>query len=94
MDSPVSVPLKRQIAQHTRIVTRGGPDCVSLQSFTWINTMIDNVKRSINGIHHAIDHKHLTPYLAELCYRFVQRFVLEGLLPLLCYVTPQTPHKV
>ena len=44
---------------HTGIVTGGGPDCVSLEAFTWVNTMISNVKRSINGTYHAINHKHL-----------------------------------
>lgn len=83
--------VKEAGCQHTRIVTGGGPNCVSLQSFTWVNTMIGNVKRSINGTYHAIDHKHLPRYLAEFCYRFNRRFVLEDMLPRLCYVALQTP---
>ena len=83
--------VKEAGCQHTRIVTGGGPDCVSLQSFPWVNTMIGNVKRSINGTYHAIDHKHLPRYLAEFCYRFNRRFVLEDMLPRLCYVALQTP---
>jgi hypothetical protein len=83
--------VKEAGCQHTCIVTGGGPDCVSLQSFTWVNTMIGNVKRSINGTYHAIDHKHLPRYLAEFCYRFNRRFVLEDMLPRLCYVALQTP---
>ncbi len=35
--------------QHIGIVTGGGPEGGSLEAFTWINTMISNVKRSING---------------------------------------------
>jgi transposase-like protein len=76
---------------HTGIVTGGGPDCVSLEALTWVNTMISNVKRSINGTYHAINHKHLPRYLAEFCYRFNRRFVLEDMLPRLCYVAVRTP---
>jgi len=77
--------------QHTSIVTGGGPECVSLESFTWVNTMIGNVKRSMNGAYHAINHKHLPRYLAEFCYRFNRRFVLEDMLPRLYYVAARTP---
>jgi hypothetical protein len=63
--------------QHTYIVTGRGPECISLVAFTWVNTMIGNVKRSINGVYHAINHKHLPRYLAEFCYRFNRRFVLD-----------------
>jgi transposase-like protein len=77
--------------QHIGIVTGGGPKGVSLEAFTWVNTMISNVKRSINGAYHAINHKHLPRYLAEFCYRFNRRFVLEDMLPRLCYVAARTP---
>jgi hypothetical protein len=77
--------------QHTSIVTGGGPACVSLEPFTWVNTMIGNVKRSIDGTYHAINQKHLPRYLAEFCYRFNRRFVLEDMLPRLCYVAARTP---
>jgi hypothetical protein len=83
--------VKEAGCQHTCIVTGGGPVCVSLQSFIWVNTMIGNVKRSINVTYHAIDHKHLPRYLAEFCYCFNRRFVLEAMLPRLCYVSLQTP---
>ena len=77
--------------QHTAIVTGGGPACVSMETFTWVNTMISNVKRSMNGAYHAIHHKHLPRYLAEFCYRFNRRFVLQDMLPCLCYVAARTP---
>jgi hypothetical protein len=47
--------------------------------------------RSINGTHHAINYKHLPRYLAEFCYHFNRRFVLEDMLPRLCYVALLTP---
>jgi len=77
--------------EHTSIVTGGGPSCVSLREFTWVNTMIGNVKNAITGVYHAIDHKHLPRYLAEYCYRFNRRFDLTALLPRFCYVALRTP---
>lgn len=77
--------------QHTSIVTGGGPACVTREEFTWINTCIGNVKKSINGAYHAINLKHLPRYLAEFCYRFNRRFTLEDMLPRLTYVAVRTP---
>ena len=51
--------------QHTSIVTGGGPACVSLAEFTWVNTMIGNVKNALRGAYHAISHKHLPRHLAS-----------------------------
>ena len=75
----------------TYLHRNGGAECISLESFTWVNMMIGNVKRSMNGAYHAINHKHLPCYLAEFCYRFNRWFVLEDKLPRLCYVAVRTP---
>jgi len=40
--------------QHTAIITGGGPDSVKIPEFKWVNTVISNVKRSLNGTYHAI----------------------------------------
>jgi hypothetical protein len=42
--------------------------------FIWVNTMIGNVKRAINGTYHSVSSKHLPRYLAEFCFRFNGRF--------------------
>ena len=76
---------------HHAIVTGGGPQSVTREEFAWVNTMIGNVKRAINGTYHAIDPKHLPRYLAEFCYRFNRRFQLEDMLPRLAYVAVRTP---
>lgn len=76
---------------HDAIVTGGDPSSVSLKAFTWINTMIGNVKNSINGSYHAINEKHLPRYLAEFCYRFNRRFKLEEMISRLGYVAVGTP---
>ena len=77
--------------EHYSIVTGGGPESVTKEEFTWVNTMIGNVKNAITGTYHAIDSKHLPRYLAEFCYRFNRRFHLEDMLPRFVYVAIRTP---
>jgi transposase-like protein len=76
---------------HTRIVTGGGPQSVTREEFTWVNTMIGNVKKAIHGAYHAIDPKHLPRYLAEFCYRFNRRFDLEAMMPRFLHAAARTP---
>ena len=40
--------------EHEAIVTRGGPDSVTLEVFAWVNTMVGNVKNSMHGSYHTI----------------------------------------
>jgi hypothetical protein len=79
--------------EHRSIVTGGGPKSVTKEEFTWVNTMIGNVKNAITGTYHSVggNHKHLPRYLAEFCYRFNRRFNLANLLPRLAYVAARTP---
>jgi len=83
--------VKNAGCEHCSIVTGGGPESVTKEEFTWVNTMIGNVKNAITGTYHAIDHKHLPRYLAEFCYRFNRRFQLEDMLPRFAYVAIRTP---
>lgn len=83
--------VKQAGCKHEAIVTGGGSASVTLEAFTWINTMIGNVKNSIHGSYHAINEKHLPRYLAEFCYRFNRRFKLEEMIPRLGYVAVRTP---
>lgn len=83
--------------RHIPIVTGSGPQSVKHEEFTWVNTMIGNMKNAITGVYHAMDPKHLPRYLAEFCYRFNRRFELRNLLPRLGYVavrTPPMPHRL
>ena len=77
--------------EHEGIGTGGGPASVTLEAFTWINTMIGNVKNAMHGSYHAINHRHLPRYLAEFCYRFNRRFKLEDMIPRLGYAAVRTP---
>ncbi len=72
------------------IVTGGGPQSVTKEEFTWVNTMIGHVKNAITGTYHAINPKHLPRYLAEFCYRFNRRFQLKDMLPRFIYVALRT----
>ena len=76
---------------HISLVTGGGPQSVTKEEFTWVNTMIGNVKNAITGTYHAINSKHLPRYLAEFCYRHNRRFQLEDLLPRFAYIAVRTP---
>lgn len=67
--------------EHQPMVTGGGPDCVEIAAFKWVNTMIGNVKTAIHGVYHALNPKHLPRYLGEFCYRFNRRFQLQEMLP-------------
>ena len=77
--------------QHHSIVTGGGPHSVTREEFTWVNTMIGNVKTALHGTYHAINPKHLPRYLAEFCYRFNRRFQLDDMLPRFAYAAVRTP---
>ncbi len=75
---------------HISIVTGGGYQSVTKKEFTWVNTMIGNVKNAITGTYHAINPKHLPRYLAEFCYRHNRRFQLEDMMPRFVYVAVRT----
>ncbi len=42
--------------RYEAIITGGGPASVILETFTWITTMIGNVKNSMHGSYHAISY--------------------------------------
>ena len=75
---------------HISIVTGGGYQSVTKKEFSWVNTMIGNVKNSITGTYHAINPKHLPRYLAEFCYRYNRRFELEDMILRFTYVAVRT----
>ena len=83
--------VKKAGCLHNSVVTGGGHQRVTKEEFTWVNTMIGNVKNAITGTYHAINPHHLPRYLAEFCYRFNRRFHLEDMLPRFAYVAARTP---
>jgi len=76
---------------HERIVTGGGPTCVDIEEFKWVNTLISNVKTALAGTCHSVSPQHLPRYLGEFCYRFNRRFNLKDMMKRFIYVAVRTP---
>jgi transposase-like protein len=52
-----------------------------LPEFTWINTVLGNLKTTLSGAFHSLNfRKYAHRYLAAFAYRFNRRFDLKGLL--------------
>ena len=75
---------------HWSIKTGGGPSSVETPEFTWINTMLGNVKKVLHGTYHAVREKHLGRYLGAFSYRFNRRFELGSMIERLAYVACRT----
>ena len=76
---------------HTVIVTGSGYRSMQKTEFTWINTMLGNIKSAITGTYHSVSRKHLPRYFAEFCYRFNRRFDLKEMIPRFMYIALRTP---
>ncbi len=52
-----------------------------LPDFRWVNTVLGNLKRTINGAYHSLKYrKYADSYLAGFAYRFNRRFDLRGIV--------------
>ena len=67
-----------------------------LPQFKWVNTVLGNLKTSLAGAHHALDHaKYADAYLAAFCYRFNRRLDLRALVAKLMADTAlRGPHPL
>jgi hypothetical protein len=62
----------------------------------WVHRVISNTKSVIGGTHRGVSKKHLSSYLAEVCYRFNRRFWERELFDRLvqaCLSTTTITHK-
>jgi transposase-like protein len=68
-----------------------------MPQFTWVNTVLGNLKTMVNGGHKAFDFaKYATNYLGAFAYRFNRRFDLARLLDkvlALAAGSPPTPER-
>ncbi len=65
--------------QHTPVIA-GGRKPNELPEFNWVNSVLGNVKTSLNGAYHAFDFsKYAHRYLAAIAYQFNRRFILKTL---------------
>ena len=66
--------------------------------FIWINTMMGNVKRSMDGTLHALRLPYVARYLLGFAWRFNHRFSLRAALHTLlgatCKAAPRTRNKI
>lgn len=68
------------VAVHGRVKATKIYEDPTNKIFHWVNTMIGNVKRAINGTYHSVSAKHLPRYLAEFCFRFNNRFIIGAMI--------------
>ena len=65
-----------------RQIVGPGRKSTDMECFSWVNTILGNLKNAINGTYHAFDfQKYAHRYLGEFQYRFNRRFDLANLLP-------------
>lgn len=64
-----------------REIVGQGRKSTDMACFTWVNTILGNLKTSIEGTYHAFDfEKYAHRYLGEFQYRFNRRFDLSRIL--------------
>lgn len=79
------------VCPHQALVTGGGPTCVEIAEFNWVNTALGNVKTALQGTYHAVRSRHLGRYLGAFAWRFNRRFQLERLVHRLAWAVCRTP---
>jgi hypothetical protein len=79
-----------EVCQHWYLTTGGGAASMALSEFTWVNTMLGNIKTALRGTYHSISTKHIGRYLGAFAYRFNRRFQLERMVDRLAYVACRT----
>ena len=78
--------------RHEPRVTGGGKGSCETPGLTWVNTLLGNVKRALDGTYHSTyDARYAGRYLAEFAYRFNRRYQLADLVPRLAYIAARTP---
>ncbi|TWA72628.1 transposase-like zinc ribbon protein [Azospirillum brasilense] len=76
---------------HIPITTGGGRASTKTATFSWVNTVLANVKNSLLGTHRWFSRKHAPRYLAQFQWRFNRRFNLKEILTRLAYAAVRTP---
>ena len=77
--------------EHKATVVGNSKDPEKTAQFTWLNTILANLKTSLAGTFHKLSSEHLPRHLATFQYRFNRRFALKDLVPRLAYVCLRTP---
>lgn len=76
------------------IIRKGSTKSQKMECFTWVNTILGNLKNAIVGTYHAFDFsKYPHRYLGEYQYRFNRRFDLAAMLPRLVTAAARTGRR-
>lgn len=79
---------------HQREVVGNKRKSTDMDCFTWVNTILGNLKTAMSGTYHAFDfEKYAHRYLGEYQYRFNRRFDLAKMLPRLISAAAQTGKR-
>lgn len=79
---------------HEPAVVGKGRKSTAMECFTWVNTILGNLKTAITGTYHAFDFKKYPHrYLGEYQYRFNRRFDLAAMLPRLLVAATRTSRR-
>lgn len=77
---------------HTVIEAGGGRAACEAEGARWVNIVMGNIKRSLDGTYHAFGFfKYAQRYLAEAAWRFNRRFELAALLPRMLVASVRCP---
>jgi len=80
-----------ELVNHHQCAVVGERKSSELDCFHWINTMLGNLKSSIQGTYHGFKiKKYAQRYLAEVQYRFNRRFDLAEMVPRLLFACVHT----
>lgn len=67
---------------HTVLETEGGRAATEVRGARWVNIVLSNVKRALDGVYHSVkQRRYARRYLAEAAYRFNRRFRLREFVP-------------
>ncbi|MBN1547371.1 MAG: IS1595 family transposase [Syntrophaceae bacterium] len=84
---------KTGCSQQREVVGKGRKS-TEMECFSWVNTILGNLKTAIAGTYHAFDFdKYAHRYLGEYQYRFNRRFDLSRLLPRMVIAASQTGKR-
>lgn len=77
-----------------REIVGPGRKSTDMECFSWVNTILGNLKNAINGTYHAFDfEKYSHRYLGEYQYRFNRRFDLATLLTRMTFAAVNTGKR-
>ena len=91
-DSSGYASLAKRGYRHLAIAERGDPQ-VAEEYLPIIHLVFANLKTSLNGIHHGVNHQHLQAYLNEFTFRFNRSVLSAQRLRSLLGIAATSPHR-